>query len=95
MSIAAEIYVLGERGWRRYRGEINPPERRIEPEDETVAAVCCSCGGDIYCGEVFVQGDNGALCRDCLQYEWSRLCDSERFRLLGYTPVAAKLQRRG
>ncbi len=94
MSLAIDVYVFGERGWRRDRRIINPPEVRTEPEEETVAAVCCSCGGDIYCGEIFGRGDSGELCRDCLQCEWDRLGDAERFKMLGYIPTAVEPLRR-
>ena len=33
MSLAIDVYVFGERGWRRDRRIINPPEVRTEPEE--------------------------------------------------------------
>lgn len=59
--------------------------RRLEPPEKVPVAVCNECKGEIYNGEIYGKDDSGhAICRDCIDEEWSRLADDEKFEILGY-----------
>ena len=60
----------------------------VEPDDPDVVALCHVCGGEIYDGEVYGRNEAGkCICRDCINEEWSRLADGEKFELLGYEVI--------
>lgn len=70
--------------WRSLTDE----ERSLEPPEIVPIAICHECKGEIYDGEIYGKDDMGnAICRDCLDEEWSRLQDDEKFEVLGYEVV--------
>lgn len=71
--------------WRRF---VTDEERRMEPPEKAPVAFCHECKGEIYDGEIYGKDDSGnAICRDCLEEEWSKLADDEKFELLGYEVI--------
>lgn len=63
-------------------------ERRLEPDEPVAVAICHECGYEIYGNEIYGKDYMGnAICRDCLEEQWSRLADDEKFEILGYEVV--------
>lgn len=59
-----------------------------EPEEAEAVDRCHVCGGEVYDGEIYGRNDAGkCVCRDCINEEWSRLADGEKFELLGYEVI--------
>lgn len=67
---------------------VTDEEARLEPEEPETIATCAECGNEIFSGEIYGKDDMGRdVCRDCLNEEWGRLADDEKFELLGYEVV--------
>ena len=63
-------------------------EQRLEPPEPRIVGYCHVCGLEIYDGPIYGKNEEGKLiCRDCLDEEWSRLADDEKFEILGYEVV--------
>lgn len=67
---------------------VTDEERGMEPEDPEIVAACVECGCQIERGQIYGMDDMGnAICRDCLDEEWSKIPDDEAFGKLGYEVV--------
>lgn len=63
---------------------VEPPE----PDEPAVVCKCSVCKCEIYSNEIYGMDDMGdSVCRDCLEEEWSKLADDEKFELLGYEVI--------
>ena len=63
------------------------PEPPLEPPEEEILCRCGICDGEIYPGEIYGLGEEGAVCTDCLEESWRSLSVSERFLCMGLEPA--------
>lgn len=67
---------------------IKTPEQNLTPPEPMPAALCLSCGGEIYSFETYgLDSVGSAVCVDCLRSMWGTLRPDEQFSLFGFTPV--------
>lgn len=63
------------------------PEPPVEPPEDKVICRCSRCGGEIYEGETYGEGQRGPVCTECLESQWQSLTMREKYESLGFWPV--------
>ena len=61
---------------------VNMPERRLEPPEPRITAICKQCGGEIYDGEIYGLWDGDPICRYCAADTLEHAVAVEDYRLI-------------